>query len=73
MQIHDWDDAPDVLWAGEGIAHRIMVTKSSNSGWAIVSVEGIRNMEKAQTATLSPEERKSLAKALYPEGFKDEA
>lgn len=60
----------DLLWEAEGVVHRIALIEVGNQGVAILQVSRIRGSS-YESATLTPEERYSLAKALYPEAFTD--
>ncbi len=59
----------DIVWDSEGMVHRASLTTLDN-GTAILYITRIRGTEGA-TATLQPEERRTLASALL-EGLPDE-
>lgn len=66
---HEFAGDKDMVWAAEGMMHRISITHASD-GYMIIQVEGIKNQDKwTSSGTLSPEEQKSLARALDPESF----
>lgn len=64
----DWSK-PHVLWAAQGMMHGITVEESTG-GYAVIYVDTIRGSEGHRgSASLTPEERKTLARALDPESY----